>query len=196
MRVSDTTNNQTDAALLERLAIGDQKAFHSLIQKHLPFILRTAERMVQDPTSAEDIAQEVMVRLWKKAPVWKITGPAKLDTWLYRVTLNLCIDKYRERTHLPIEQFDFLEFDGKTALSKVHEKQIEQIIYKLFDSLSELQRMVIILSYYEGFSAPKIADILETTPGAVTQLLHRARNILKTKLIDLGIKGWINDKHG
>ncbi|NVK17130.1 MAG: sigma-70 family RNA polymerase sigma factor [Methylocystaceae bacterium] len=50
-------------------------------------------------------------------------------------------------------------------------------------------------SYYEGLSAPKIAEILETTPGAVTQLLHRGRNALKTKLVELGIEGWIDDKN-
>lgn len=81
MRVT-VENRESDAALLERLAIGDQKAFYSLIQIHLPFVLRTAERMVGDAAHAKDIAQEVMVRLWRKAKVWDVTGPAKLETWL------------------------------------------------------------------------------------------------------------------
>lgn len=180
--------------LLERLAIGDQKAFHSLLQRHLPTILQTAERMVGDAATAEDITQEVMVRLWKKAQNWNLKGPAQLKTWLYRVTVNLCIDKYRERSHLPIEHFHFLESKDKTAISHIHEKQIEQIICALFEDLSEQQRIVIVLSYYEGLSAPQIAKILESTPGAVTALLHRGRAALKTKLIELGIEGWVNEK--
>lgn len=184
---------ETDAELLDRLAIGDQKAFHSLIQRHLPYVLKTAERMVGDSNSAEDIAQEVMIRLWNKAENWDAKGQAKLTTWLYRVTVNLCIDKHRMRNHLPIEHIEKMPSLEKTALVRVQEKQLEEIIQNLFYQLTDQQRMVIVLSYYEGMSAPQIAEILELSSGAVTQLLHRARNALKDKLSHMGIEGWANE---
>ncbi|SCA57595.1 RNA polymerase sigma factor (fragment) [Candidatus Terasakiella magnetica] len=188
-------DQETDAELLDRLAIGDQKAFHSLIQRHLPYVLKTAERMVGDASNAEDIAQEVMLKLWNKAADWDCDGQAKLKTWLYRVTVNLCIDKYRQIKHLGIEQIEILPSLEKDALSHVHEKQVEEIIRNLFFELTPQQRLVIVLSYYEGLSSAEISEIMELTTGAVTGLLHRARRALKIKLTDLGIEGWADDKN-
>jgi len=187
-------NQESDIALLKRLAKGDKSAFQSLLHQHLPSVLRTAERIIGDPTKAEDVAQEVMIRLWKKAPKWDIKGTARIDTWLYRVTVNLCIDRCRERQCLPLENIEWIASEDKTAITHIHEKQIEAIICHLFEGLSEQQRLVIVLSYYENLSSVQIADILNTTPGAVTGLLHRGRKALKTKLISMGIKGWSDDK--
>ncbi|WP_135081901.1 sigma-70 family RNA polymerase sigma factor [Terasakiella sp. SH-1] len=186
---------KSDAVLLERLAIGDQKAFQSLIQKYLPYILKTAERMTGDASLAEDIAQDVMIKLWDKAPEWDERGPAVLKTWLYRVTVNLCIDKQRGKKHLPIEHIELLPSLAKDAVSHVHEKQLEDIIQNLFYELTEQQRFVIVLSYYEGLGATEIAEIMELSTGAVSGLLHRARNTLKIKLSKLGIEGWADDKN-
>ncbi len=188
-------HQETDAALLDRLAIGDQKAFQSLLQRHLPYVLKTAERMVGDSSLAEDIAQEVLIKLWHKAGDWDQQGSAKLTTWLYRVTINLCIDKHRGKKHLPIEHIELLPSLDKDALTHVHEKQLEEIIRNLFYELTDQQRMVTVLSYYEGLSAPQIAEIMDLSPGAVSGLLHRARNALKSKLANLGIEGWADDKN-
>ncbi|WP_417821432.1 sigma-70 family RNA polymerase sigma factor [Terasakiella sp.] len=186
---------KTDAELLDRMAIGDQEAFHSLIQRHLPYVLKTAERMIMDSHGAEDIAQEVMIKLWHKAATWNQKGSAQLKTWLYRVTVNLCIDKFRQTKHIPIEQIDILPSCQKDALSHIHEKQLQEIIQNLFFELTNQQRVVIVLSYYEGLNAPQISEILDLTPGAVTALLHRARHALKARLTDLGIEGWADDKN-
>jgi RNA polymerase sigma-70 factor (ECF subfamily) len=186
---------KTDAELLDRMAIGDQDAFHSLIQRHLPYGLKTAERMIVDSHGAEDVAQEVMIKLWNKAPTWDKKGSAQLKTWLFRVTVNLCIDKFRQIKHCPIEQIEILPSRQKDALSHIHEKQLQEIIQSLFFDLTNQQRIAIVLSYYEGLKAPQIADILDLTPGAVTALLHRARHALKARLTDLGIEGWADDKN-
>lgn len=186
---------ETDAKLLDRMAKGDQKAFHLLVQKYLPYVLKTAERMVGDTGTAEDIAQEVLIRLWNKSKKWDQNGPAILKTWLYRVTVNLCIDKYRGKKHLPIEHIELLPSLEKDALTHIHEKQLEVIIKDLFYEPTEQQRFVIVLSYYEGLSSPQIAKIMEISTGAVSGLLHRARNTLKVRLSKLGIEGWADDKN-
>lgn len=187
-------DKDSDAALIQGMASGESAAFRFLIKRHLPTVIRTAERILGEKSAAEDVAQEVMVRLWKKAPDWDVHGSARLDTWLYRVTVNLCIDRCRERKHLPIDDFLSIESQDKSAITHVHEQQIRMIISTLFNTLSKHQRLVIVLSYYEGLSAPEIAEILETTPGAVAALLHRGRTALKDKLTELGIESWAYDK--
>lgn len=184
-----------DSDLLDQVAMGDQKAFQVLIKRHLSYVLKTAERMVGDAAAAEDIAQEVLIRLWNKASEWDQYGQAKLTTWLYRVTVNLCIDRHRGKKYLPLEHVERLPSGEKDAVSHVHEKQLEEIIRHLFYELNEQQRLVMVLSYYEGLKAAEIAEIMETSSGAVSALLYRARSILKSRLSKLGIEGWSDDKN-
>lgn len=184
----------SDNDLVDRLQSGDQEAFRLLLSRHLPRVLRIAERMAGNPHDADDIAQEAMVRLWKKINEWDPGGPARIDTWLYRVTVNLCIDRSRKRKYVPLDEQPELTAQGAGALSEIHAQQLHDIVVRLLSALSTQQRLVLVLAYYEGLSSDEIADIMETTPGAVTGLLHRGRKALKVLLTDMGIRGWANDE--
>src|SRR5262245_39013877 len=91
-----------DEALLSRIADGDAAAVRALVARKLPRVLGLAQRMLNDPGEAEDVAQETFLRAWRQAPKWR-TGEARFDTWLHRVALNLCYDRLRRRREIPTE---------------------------------------------------------------------------------------------
>src|SRR5512146_2372205 len=79
----------TDAELLWRLWRGDQKAFAELVDQYKAMVVNLAARMTGNPETAEDVAQEVFLRVWRGLPSFR--GECKLSTWVYRIALNLCI---------------------------------------------------------------------------------------------------------
>lgn len=192
MGVDGEAESEEENILLTRAGQGSREAFRDLLQSHLPRVLRIAQRMTGNATTAEDVAQEVMVRLWKKTQDWDLQGSASMRTWLYRVTINLCIDKSRERKLEPIDEFEDILPGKKEEFSDVHNQQVKFIISSLLETLSKQQRSVIILSYYEEMTVKEIAAIMKLTPGAVSALLHRGRKQLKAGLEKLGIEGWNN----
>ena len=93
----DLQNFAEDAALLTAYANGDPDAARDLAQRIVPRILGYATRILGDRAEAEDIAQEVMLRLWRAAPTWR-AGEAQVSTWAYRVAVNLCTDRLRAKS--------------------------------------------------------------------------------------------------
>src|SRR5277367_5474693 len=89
-----------DQPLVLGVARGDPAAARALLARKLPRLLALARRMLADPIEAEDVAQEVMLRVWRQAPRWR-PGAARFDTWMHRVALNLCYDRLRRRREIP-----------------------------------------------------------------------------------------------
>ena len=85
-----------DTELVRNAGAGDQRAAEALVRRHLPKMVGVARRMLNDGAEAEDVAQEVFLRVWREAPRWK-PGQAKFETWMHRVALNLCYDRLRRR---------------------------------------------------------------------------------------------------
>ena len=86
-----------DEALLVAFANGDAASGRALLERLAPRLFGYATRVLGDRAEAEDVVQETMLRLWKQAPNWR-QGEAKISTWAYRVTVNLCTDRLRTRT--------------------------------------------------------------------------------------------------
>ena len=85
-----------DEELVRRVGAGDPAAVQALVARKLPRILSLAVRMLGDAAEAEDVAQETFVRIWRHASSWR-RGNARFDSWIHRVTLNLCDDRLRRR---------------------------------------------------------------------------------------------------
>ena len=83
----------SDEDLMARTAAGSEPAFRALAARHVPTMLRLAQRLLRNSADAEDVVQDALVRIWTHAPGWRPT--AALRTWLYRVVVNLCIDRSR-----------------------------------------------------------------------------------------------------
>lgn len=181
--------DRADADLLRLVAQGDPAALRDLVLRHLPRVLRMAERLTGNPADAEEIAQEAMIRIWKVAQTWTAEG-ARFDTWLYRVAINLSIDRRRKRPMEPLDGVAEMASAEKGALAVVYGGQMNILVRQLLEALPEKQRIALVLSYYEELTARQVAEIMETTPGAVMGLLFRGRQALKGMLTAAGVEGW------
>lgn len=172
----------TDETLLEQCAGGDRRASALLIQRHSTRVLNVAQRMVGSRQDAEDITQEVFIKVFKVAGSWE-SGRAKFTTWLHRVTVNQCLDRLRKSRETlmdePPEQID----DGLGPAGQLLSNQRAMKVKAAIDALPERQRAALVLSHYEGVSNIETAEILDVTVEAVESLLGRARRALKAALI-------------
>lgn len=169
-----------DADLLRRVAEGDRIACRHLSQQHLGRITTFARRMLNDPFEAEDVAQEAFFKLWSQAGSWR--AEARIDTWLHRVTHNLCVDRLRKnRESLPGELPEMID-ETPTPLEQHQQKQVSQWVENALEALPERQRAAIVLFHYQDISVQDAADILGVSLDAMESLLTRGRRGLKQSL--------------
>ncbi len=180
------TDAPGDDYLIAAAAAGDAAAWSALVDRYLGQITGHAWYMLGDPREAEDIAQEAFLRLIEKVPQWVPDGGAKLRTWLYRVVVNLCID--RKRKHLP-EPLTFLPElpDPADGGADAHDRGLDmkKAVRRALDALPPRQRAAVVLSYYQGFTNREAGEILGVSAEAVESLLARGRRALRASLQDV-----------
>lgn len=176
-----TDTPATDAALLAAYAAGDGRAARRLVDRHLPRVLGFARRMLGDAAEAEDVAQEAMLRLWRIAPDWR-AGEARVSTWLYRVTANLCTDRLRRRRGVTGAELPEPADDRPGALATLIAADRAAALETALAALPERQRQAVVLRHLEGLSNPEIAAILDCGVEAVESLIARGRRALTARL--------------
>lgn len=174
-----------DAAMMERVAMGDTEAFRKLVAAHLRPLIHFSYRMLRDATEAQDVAQEALVRLWKLAPRWKPN--AKVTTWLHHVARNLCIDKLRAQRTVGPQGLNNHPDPSPEAFSRIAQHQRELSVQRALDALPERQKAAIVLVYYQGMSNRDAADVMQVKVEALESLLSRARRALRATLAVDGI---------
>lgn len=176
------TDEISDAELLARSARGDRQAFDEIVTRHGPRALRLAARMAPDLASAEDIAQEAMVRVWQRAADFDARR-ARFTTWLYRIVLNLCIDLDRRPKPVPMPEHLDPADPAPLADEVVEAEQLRSALAGAIDALPTGQRAALVLVYEEGLSGAEAAHALGITAKAVERLLARARAQLRERLL-------------
>ena len=175
--------DDSDEALMARVARGDEPAFRALARRHLPVMVGLARRILGNAADAEDVAQEAMLRVWVHAPRWQPL--ALFRTWLTRVTVNLCLDRKRRAPWVGLEAageiVDPALGPGDLAERGERERQVAEAIAKLPDR----QRVAIVLTYSEGMSNGQVAEALGTSVSAVETLLVRGKQNLRRALNDV-----------
>jgi RNA polymerase sigma-70 factor, ECF subfamily len=188
--LKDAEASQQDVALMLRVKEGDLEAFEELVTRHQHSVVGTAARMLGSGGEAEDIAQQVFVRIWKSAARYEPS--AKFTTWLMTITRNLVFNELRRRrrTHLvsletaedEAPPHQFADQEALAPSEKLIDAELQQAIDTAIASLPEKQRLAVVLRRYESMSYEEIAKILATSVAAVKSILFRARAELKDKL--------------
>ena len=171
----------TDDRLMERVANGDQAACRHIVDRHLGSIYAVARRMLGSDADAEDVAQEVFMRVWTKASTWQ-PGRAQLTTWLHTIAINLCRDRLRRQRTISIDQVAEPEDPAPTAADGVLRREVTEVVESAIGSLPERQREALVLSHYQGLNNIRTAEVLGITVEAVESLLSRARRSLRKQL--------------
>ena len=177
----DASQDTPDEDLLARFAAGEAAAARVLTLRLTPVALRVAQRMLGDRAEAEDVAQEAMLRLWRMAPDWR-PGAARVTTWLYRVTVNLCTDRLRRRRTVDLDAAGELEDGRPGAVQAMIAGDRAAALEAALAALPDRQRQAVVLRHLEGLSNPEIADILGLGVEAVESLTARGKRALAAAL--------------
>jgi RNA polymerase sigma-70 factor (ECF subfamily) len=170
------------AQLLKRAAKGDRAAAGALVAAVSPRLWRLAWRMLRDQTEAEDVVQEALIRLWSRLARWRF-GEARVETWLYRVTTNLCLDRLRKSGRFVDEDAAPEGADPSACAETVLiAEEARTLVDAAITALPDRQRAAILLSHFEGLAAAQVGEVLDCSVEAVESLLSRARRALRASL--------------
>lgn len=172
--------DDSDEALMARIGRGDRAAFRDLSRRHVGNVVALATHILRNGADAEDVAQEAMLRVWTNAPRWQPLAAFK--TWLTRIVVNLCLDRKRRNTPLPLEAAGDPADETPDAQQEIERSESDRKVANAIDELPERQRAAIALTYREGLSNSEVADILGTSVSAVETLLVRAKRTLREQL--------------
>jgi RNA polymerase sigma-70 factor (ECF subfamily) len=185
----------SDAAIMLRLAAGDESCFNYLVGKYHRAMIHFFFRMVHNQAVAEELAQEVFLRVYRSRESYR--AEAKFTTWLYRIATNLAVNHARDTRHERTAQTIYLdspdEATGMTPDVADDEPSVEQrlltdermaAIRTHVMALPERQRMAVLMHKYQGMDYKQIGEVLKLSESATKSLLFRAYQTLRDKLKD------------
>lgn len=177
----------TERELVAACRRGDRDAFHAVFELHKDRVYSVALRFSGDPAAAMDIAQDTFLKLF--SCIRDFRGESSLDTFLYRLAVNSCLDKKRREWRL----LPLVDEWAATLLAKEASPSEELLRNEMADTvraavekLSPELRMVIVLRYTEGLAYDEIAVAMGCSAGTVASRLNRAHKVLERRLGHLG----------
>jgi RNA polymerase sigma-70 factor, ECF subfamily len=183
-----TMTIDSDLELMLRVRHGDAESFEVLLTRHRTPLLNYIWRMVRDQTLAEDLAQEVFLRVYQARE--RSRPEARFTTWLYRIATNLALSSLRNRRskQLAIEDADAEPPQARlpdlrpTAEQQLIYSEREEMIRRAVEALPERQCAAVVLHKYQGMDYRQIALVLGVSESAVKSLLFRAYEALRARL--------------
>jgi RNA polymerase sigma-70 factor, ECF subfamily len=184
--VSATETHISDNQLALRSAQGRTQAFEELYQRHNLRVYSLCLKMTANVADAEDLSQEVFVQLIRKLGSFR--GESAFTSWLHRLTVNQVLMHYRKRRARPREAGDDYLVHAEVG-SRVSQPTQLSVMDRLFldraiRTLPTGKRAVLLLHDLEGYGHPQIADILGCSVGTSKSQLHKARRILRRRLLE------------
>jgi len=189
------TLKDPDIELMLKFQAGDLSAFETLLQKYRKPLINFIYRFLGDATEAEDLAQEVFLKIYNSKDTYK--PKSKFSVFLYKIAKNICLNFLRDRKgiqitslHTPAETPE-----GKKLIREIPDQrqippdklmereELQEIVRRTINSLPEKERTAVILRRYEDLSYGEIAKVLGCSTKAVKSCLHRALKKIKIKLM-------------
>jgi len=166
--------------LLARVRAGDERAFEQLAVFYFQPAWRVAARVLRNDTEAEDVAQEVFLKIWRKPP--ELKDGASLKAWILRVASNGAIDRLRKKRPEPRDDLPDMADPGADAEDMMVSNAAASNVRAAVDGLPERQRLALVLTYYEGMANKEAAQAIGVSVDALESLLSRARRGLKVSM--------------
>jgi RNA polymerase sigma-70 factor (ECF subfamily) len=176
--VLDNVSQQPD--LIAQIRNGDRGAMRSLYVEHQRKVYSIALNFFAgDHAKAEDVTQQVFLKIFTKI---SFRGDSEFTTWLYRMTINACIDETRKsRRWFGLNDW-FYDDQSPSLDETIRSEEIGEQVQRVVGSLKPEYRLPIVLKYVEGLSYHQIADVLGCSIGTVSSRLNRAHKMLAEKL--------------
>jgi RNA polymerase sigma-70 factor (ECF subfamily) len=188
---------RTDVQLMLDVKAGDEQSFELLLRKYRTPLVNFLYRMVRDTAVAEDLAQEVFLRVYRARQEY--APSAKFTTWMFRIATNLALNSMRDNRHRKME----ISMDQSVDTGEDEQRPLEvpdrapsveqelvarcraELIMKAIHSLPEKQRAAVLLHKYQELDYGEIARVLECSESALKSLLFRAYETLRVELAPL-----------
>lgn len=184
---------RSDPELMAEVANGNTSVFREIVEKYQNQVMSTVYKFTGDYYEAEDLTQEVFMRVYKAARRYR--PKAKFKTWLFKIVVNLCLNYRRDRARARTESLDegFTTEDGELSRDvrgpdadipefACEESEMKRKVQGAIEELPENQRLAVILQRFEEMSYKEISEALGVSLSAVESLLFRARQNLKARL--------------
>jgi RNA polymerase sigma-70 factor (ECF subfamily) len=192
--MSDRTGNPDQSGLLAAAQAGDEGAFRCLVEPYRHALEVHCYRMLGSALDTEDLVQETLLRAWRA--IGRFEPRAQIQTWLYRIATNTCLDelKRRPRRPEPLDPFPDVPVDEASAPTYDPEARyairegMELALLRAIQELPGRQRAVLIFRDVLGWTAPEVAEVLDTSVASVTSALQRARVTIDQHLPDKGLR--------
>lgn len=191
--VLDSPEAVSDADVMLRVKSGDESAFSYLVQKYRRQMVSFMYRMCHNPAAAEDLAQEVFLRVYRSRTSYEAS--AKFNTWLYRIATNLAVNYARDtRYERPENTVRLDETDEETGTTPdladssltVEEQMLRReraaAIRQKVQALPERQRLAVIMHKFQQMDYREIGEVLKLSESATKSLLYRAYETLREQL--------------
>ena len=176
-----------DAELLRAVAGGDRAAFDRLSRRHLDRAYGVALRMTGSRADAQDVVQDVFLRLWQRPDAWR-PGQAQFSTWLYRVVVNRCLDLKRRPKGTDLDSVEEPQAPDANAEDSLLDAERGRALDNAVHQLPERQRAAIVLTYTAGLRNAEAASAMDISVKAFEALLVRAKRELRDYLAG---QGWM-----
>lgn len=164
-----------------RAGTGDRAACQLLVERHLGRVVGFAHRTLGNRADAEDVAQDVFLRVWAAAPRWKKTA-ARFQTWLYRVAMNVCLDRIAKKRETSTDQVPEPVDPHPDPRAALHAKEVAHHVTAALAALPEPQRIAVTLCHLQGLRNSEAAEVMDVSIEALESLLARGRRAIRVRL--------------
>lgn len=181
-----------ETELVNKLKNGDEEAFRIIFNENHKKVVNACYRMVNDIETAEDLAQEVFIKVYSS--IHQFRGESQLSTWIYRIAITKSLDHLRAQKrkkrmailkYLSGDEEHQIEIEAPKDLNPdviVDNSERMKVLSNAINKLPENQRVAFSLSKYDEMSSKEIAELLSTSVSAVESLIHRAKKNLEKGL--------------
>ncbi|MBP1990923.1 RNA polymerase sigma factor [Paenibacillus eucommiae] len=174
----------TDEQLIEQIRQGRTEAYRELVDRHKNYIYTLAYRMVQHPETAEDLTQEVFVKLFRSLAHFR--GDSKFTTWLYRMTINLVTDYRRSQQRKPYEALldkmkSWFSESKEQPEAAILIKEEQEQMQRLLADLPDKYRLILYLHHYKQLTYQEMSQVTGLPVKTLETRLYRGRALLKEK---------------